>query len=165
MGDRNAGVANAARAFGTAAGLAVGTIDIGKGLSAVLLAHWLLDSLVAQMFAGFMVIIGHVWPVFLQGGGGRGAATAVGVLLATVSVVAVPMGVLAVVVLYFFKSPTKVLAVMYIPLPFLAFWTGAYPYPLVFYSLAVPILVGICHSLSLRQSRTSSASGVGAFSD
>lgn len=165
LGDRNAGVANAARALGTAAGLAVGAIDIGKGLAAVLLAHWLLDSLVAQMFAGFMVIIGHVWPVFLQGRGGRGAATAVGMLVATVSVVAVPMGVQAVVVLYFFKSPTKVLAVMYIPLPFLAFWTGGYPYPLVFYSLAVPILVGICHSLSLRQSRTSSASGVGAFSD
>ena len=84
MGDRNAGVANAARALGTAAGLAVGAIDIGKGLAAVLLAHWLLDSLVAQMFAGFMVIIGHVWPVFLQGRGGRGAATAVGMLLATV---------------------------------------------------------------------------------
>ena len=165
MSDRDAGAANTARALGTAAGLAVGTLDIGKGLAAVLLAHWLLDSLVAQMFAGFMVIIGHGWPVFLQGRGGRGAATAVGMLVATVPVVAVPMGVLAVVVLYFCKSPTKVLAVMYIPLPFLAFWTGGYPYPLVFYSLAVPILVGICHFLSLRKSRTSSASGVGAFSD
>ena len=43
LGDSNAGVANAARALGTAAGLAVGAIDSGKGLAAVLLAYWLLD--------------------------------------------------------------------------------------------------------------------------
>ena len=157
LGDRNVGAANAARAYGTPAGLAVGTIDIAKGLAVVLLPHWLLDLLVAEMLAGFMVIIGHVWPVFLRGWGGRGVANAVGVLLATVSVVAVPMRVLAVVVFYFLKSPTKTLAVMYIPLHFLAFWLGGYPYLLVFYSSAVPILAGICHLLSLRQSRISSA--------
>ena len=48
LGDRDAGAANAARALGTATGLAVGTIDIGKGLAAVLLAHWLLDSLLRK---------------------------------------------------------------------------------------------------------------------
>jgi len=75
--------------LGTAAGLAVGTIDICKGSAAVLLAYWLLDSLVEQMLAVFMVIIGYVWPVFIRGRGNCGAATAVGVLLATVPVVAV----------------------------------------------------------------------------
>jgi len=120
-GDRNVGAANAARAYGAPAGLAVGTIDIAKGLAVVLLAHWLLDLLVAEMLAGFTVIIGHVWPVSLRGWRARGVANAVGVLLATVSVVAVQMRVLAVVVFYFLKSPTKTLAVMYIPLHFLAF--------------------------------------------
>lgn len=158
LGDGNAGAANAVRVLGTGGGLVVGTVDIGKGLALVLLARWLLDSLVAEMIAGILVIIGHAWPVYLRGRGGRGAATAVGVLLATVPVVAAPMAALGLVVLYLSRSSTKAVAAMYIPLPFLAFWLAGYSYPLVFYSLAVPLLVGTCHYLSLRRGTDS---GVG----
>lgn len=154
LGDGNAGAANAARALGTTSGLAVGAVDIGKGLAVVLLTQWLLDSLAAEMIAGIFVIVGHNWPVYLRGRGGRGAATAVGVLLATVPLVAVPLAILALVVLYLFKSSTKAVATLYIPLPFLAFWPGGYAYPLVVYSLAVPVMVGISHYLSLRRSPT-----------
>ena len=75
--------------------LAVGTLDIGKGLAAVLLAYCLLDSLVEQMLAVFMVIIGYVWPVFIWVWGDRGAATPMGLVLATMPLVAVRMRVLA----------------------------------------------------------------------
>ncbi|HEU0020944.1 MAG TPA: glycerol-3-phosphate acyltransferase, partial [Dehalococcoidia bacterium] len=63
LGDGNAGAANAARILGIRGGLVVGTVDIGKGLAVVLLAQGLLDSLVAGMIAGFLVIIGHAWPI------------------------------------------------------------------------------------------------------
>jgi len=151
LGDGNAGAANAARVLGPRGGLVVGTIDVGKGLAVVLLAQGLLDSLAAAMIAGILAIIGHAWPVYLRGHGGRGAATAVGVLLATVPVVAAPMAALALVILYLSRSATRALAAMYIPLPFLVFWPAGYSYPLVFYSLTVPVLVGVCHYLSLRR--------------
>ncbi len=151
LGDGNSGAANAGVILGTRFGLVIGALDIGKGLAAVLLAALLSDSPTLQMIAGFLVIAGHNWPVYLQGRGGRGAATAVGVLLAIVPVVAVPMAVLALIVLYLCKSYTKALAALYIPLPFLAFWPAGYSYPLVAYALAVPLMVGLSHYLSLRR--------------
>ena len=99
--------------------LAVGTIDIGKGLAAVLLAYWLLNWLVEQMLALFMGFIGYVGPVFIWVWGDCGAATPMGLVLATMPWVAVRMGVLA---------------VMYILLPLVGFELRGYSYPLVFYS-------------------------------
>jgi hypothetical protein len=78
------------------------------------------------------------------------------VLLAAVPLVAVPLAGLALVVLYFSRSSTMAVAAMYIPLPFLAYWPGGYSHPLVIYSLAVPVLVGTCHYLSLRRGLVSS---------
>jgi acyl phosphate:glycerol-3-phosphate acyltransferase len=150
-GDGNAGAANLARLAGTRAGLMVGAIDIGKGAAAVLLARWLLDAPAAGMAAGVLTIIGHTWPVYLRGHGGRGAATAVGVLLAVVPLVAVPIAVPALAVLSLTGSATRALAVYYIPIPFLALWPAGYPYPLAAYSLAIPLLVGFSHYLSLRR--------------
>ena len=153
LGDGNSGAANAGAVLGTRFGLVIGALDIGKGLAVVLLAKLFLDSQAAQMIAGLLVIAGHNWPVYLQGRGGRGAATAVGVLLAIVPVVSAPVAVLALIVLYLGESYTKALAALYIPLPFLAFWPAGYSYPLVAYALAVPVLVGLSHYLSLRRPR------------
>lgn len=153
LGDGNAGAANVARAVGIKVGIGVGIVDIGKGVAAVLLARFLFDSAFAAMIAGIFAIAGHNWPVYLQGRGGRGAATAVGVLIATVPLVAIPMAVPALTVLYLTKSTTRALAVYYVPTPFLALWPAGYSVPLVSYSLAIPIFVGISHYLSLRRAK------------
>jgi glycerol-3-phosphate acyltransferase PlsY len=151
LGDGNAGAANVARTVSKTVGVGVGAVDIGKGAAAVLLARWLLDSSVAEMVAGIFVIAGHNWPIYLHGRGGRGAATAVGVLLVVVPIAAGPVALLGLAVLWLSKSATKALAAFYIPIPFLAFWPAGYPYPWVAYSLAVPIFVGISHYLSLKR--------------
>ena len=60
--------------------------DAPKGLFAVLLALWLQDALhlsnetIASVAVA--VLVGHMWPVFFGFKGGKGVATAVGVLLA-----------------------------------------------------------------------------------
>ncbi len=60
--------------------------DALKGLFAVLLALWLQDALhlsnetIASVEVA--VLVGHMWPVFFGFKGGKGVATAVGVLLA-----------------------------------------------------------------------------------
>jgi glycerol-3-phosphate acyltransferase PlsY len=83
-GSRNIGFTNVLRVAGKAAGIVTLIGDMGKGALAVYLARVLLgpsasDSILA---AGAAVILGHMFPVFLRFKGGKGVATALGVLLA-----------------------------------------------------------------------------------
>ena len=90
LGDRNAGAANVFRSVGPRAGLAVGAIDIAKGAAAVMLVRGLVDSTGMELMAGVAALAGHNWPVHLRFKGGRGAASAVGVLLVVLPAIAVP---------------------------------------------------------------------------
>lgn len=86
-GSGNAGASNAFRVFGAAAGLGVVAGDIGKGAAAVLAgglfpAPDYLSQAVLAFAAGAAAIVGHIWTVFAGFKGGKGVATAGGVLLA-----------------------------------------------------------------------------------
>ena len=84
-GSGGTGASNVTRARGWAAGMLVLTLDLGKGWIA---AAWLpalvgtpTDQRIA-LLAGTAAIAGHVWPVWAGLRGGKGTATAGGVLLA-----------------------------------------------------------------------------------
>jgi acyl phosphate:glycerol-3-phosphate acyltransferase len=92
MGSGNAGATNALRTQGKLFGFLVLLIDIVKGMLAV---WWLpgavlpgigIDPEVSRawltMACGFAVIIGHVYPVWFEFRGGKGAATVIGVVAA-----------------------------------------------------------------------------------
>ena len=151
LGDRNPGAANVYRSIGPAAGVAVAAIHIAKGSVAVLLAM--------EMIAGVAVIAGHTWPVYFRLKGGRGAATAAGVLLAMMPVLAIPLALLALVVLFLTKNAMKSLGFFFICLPLLAFWPAHYSNPLVMFSLGVPLMVGFTHYLSVRRQLGTNAGG------
>ncbi|HXB00840.1 MAG TPA: glycerol-3-phosphate 1-O-acyltransferase PlsY [Steroidobacteraceae bacterium] len=90
MGSGNAGATNALRTQGKLFGFLVLLIDIVKGVVAV----WWLPAAVLPgigvdadlsrpwltMACGFAVIVGHVYPVWFDFRGGKGAATVVGVV-------------------------------------------------------------------------------------
>lgn len=90
MGSGNAGGTNALRTLGWRFALGVIAIDLGKGALAALLAPWLvagllptdLPALTLAVVAGFLAVIGHVWPLYFGFSGGKGAGTAVGVIAA-----------------------------------------------------------------------------------
>jgi len=84
LGGGNIGALNTMREIGIAAGLIVLLADIAKGALAVLVAQWLGLPLIWTLLVGFVAIAGHNWPVFLKFKGGKGAATALGVLLVLV---------------------------------------------------------------------------------
>ena len=78
-GDGNVGSANAIR---SGAGFLWGRLallaDVGKGLLAVSLARWFNLEIGWWVAAGFLVMVGHMFPVWLRFQGGRAAATAMG---------------------------------------------------------------------------------------
>lgn len=68
------------RKIGKVYGVLVGTIDILKGLLAVLIAERVSGEPIIIVLVGLAAIIGHNWSLFMQFTGGRGAATTAGAL-------------------------------------------------------------------------------------
>jgi acyl phosphate:glycerol-3-phosphate acyltransferase len=85
-GSGNPGATNVLRSGNKAAAIATLLLDALKGAVAVLFARWLdarlglADATVA--LAGLAAFLGHLYPVFFRFQGGKGVATAAGVLLA-----------------------------------------------------------------------------------
>ena len=148
MGDFNSGAANVFRNVGAKAGLAVGAIDIIKGGLVIVLAKLLVDDTGMEMMAGGAVLAGHNFPVHLKFRGGRGAATAVGVLIAALPIIGLPVGALGLLVLYLTRKAIYALAVFLIGIPVLA-WPWYSPAWSV-YAVAVPISIGLSHFFSTR---------------
>jgi len=112
-GSGNAGGTNVFRVLGWKAGVFVILMDIGKGLFATIVLARLMygpipfenrtpfdDFTVVQIIAGCAAILGHVWTLFAGFRGGKGIATAGGMLIGVAPVeVAVAFGVFAIVFL------------------------------------------------------------------
>ena len=83
QGSGNIGATNVARASGWAVGVATLVLDAAKGFFAVWLSgRFSGGNIRIMMYAGLAAILGHVFPVWLRFGGGKGVATALGVFLA-----------------------------------------------------------------------------------
>ncbi|MBO5413356.1 MAG: glycerol-3-phosphate 1-O-acyltransferase PlsY [Clostridia bacterium] len=86
-GSKNAGTTNVLRTIGKKVALLTLVCDILKGvvaiIAAILAKHMWdgLDITTLKYIAGFMVILGHTFPIFFEFRGGKGVATAIGVLL------------------------------------------------------------------------------------
>ncbi|MQF89672.1 MAG: glycerol-3-phosphate acyltransferase [SAR202 cluster bacterium] len=149
MGDFNSGAANVFRNVGAKAGVAVGSIDIIKGALVVLLANALVDDTGMEMMAGAAALAGHNFPAYLKFRGGRGAATAVGVLIASVPIIGLPIGAACLVVLYFTHKAIYPLAIFLVAIPVLT-WPVGYSVGLGAYVVAIPIAVGLSHFFTTR---------------
>jgi len=84
-GSGNPGATNVLRTGNRKAAALTLLGDIGKGWLAVAAGQWLATSLTLSSalpaWCGLAVFAGHVWPIFLRFRGGKGVATALGVLL------------------------------------------------------------------------------------
>jgi glycerol-3-phosphate acyltransferase PlsY len=80
-GSGNIGATNVARSAGALLGLATLVADAAKGALPVLVAGALDGRPAVATAAGVAAFVGHVFPVTLRFAGGKGVATAVGVVL------------------------------------------------------------------------------------
>ena len=80
-GSGNIGTTNVLRTLGARWGAIVLIADVLKGVIAVLLARYIIETPTGEMAAGFAAVAGHDWSLFLKFKGGRGVATSLGGLL------------------------------------------------------------------------------------
>lgn len=79
-GSKNPGATNVLRLSGKKYAAIVLFVDMLKGFLPVLLARWLGESFMVIGFTCFLAVLGHMYPVFFRFQGGKGVATAIGVL-------------------------------------------------------------------------------------
>ncbi len=104
IGSGNIGATNVGRALGKATGRKVMLLDMLKGFLPVALARWGFDLPWPWITAvGIAAALGHVFPIWHAFRGGKGAATAAGVLLGALP----PIGLATLVTFVLVKKVSK----------------------------------------------------------
>lgn len=84
FGSGNAGITNFYRTYGRMGAVLVIAVDILKSVAALLAGGWIMGTqgypLIGKLFAGFCLILGHMYPAYYQFRGGKGVLCA-GVLV------------------------------------------------------------------------------------
>jgi glycerol-3-phosphate acyltransferase PlsY len=148
VGDGNVGAANAFREVGPVAGVLVVLADVFKGVGAIFVAQAFTSSHLVVFLTGIAAVAGHVWPIYIGFRGGRGEATAGGVLVALFP----PMLILlAIALIPFILTRNTILlgAIIFAPLWLLAWITGG-SVSLIGYTIGLPCIVGVTHILTTR---------------
>ena len=120
-GSKNPGATNVLRSGSKAAAIVTLLLDALKGWVPVMLVKWfgarygLGDGTMAMV--GLAAFVGHLFPVFFRFEGGKGVATALGVLVATSWILGLATGVTWLVIAYFFRysSLASLVAAVFAP--------------------------------------------------
>jgi glycerol-3-phosphate acyltransferase PlsY len=131
-GSKNPGATNVLRSGNRKAAALTLLFDALKGTAAVLIALALAPRLglgdTTIAFAGLAAFLGHLFPVFFQFKGGKGVATALGVLLALHPLLGLATLATWLIIAYFFRysSLAAIVAALFAPFYELLIW-GASP--------------------------------------
>lgn len=124
--------------------------DILKGLSPTLFALYMFDSNSLTALVGFSAFLGHIFSVFLEFKGGKGVATALGVLIVT-SPLATCIGLLAFIVVFAatrYVSAGSLIAAVIIPIA--VYWAGK-PFPYMLLASLISVLVIYRHLENIKR--------------
>ncbi|MBP7451626.1 MAG: glycerol-3-phosphate 1-O-acyltransferase PlsY [Ottowia sp.] len=120
-GSGNPGATNVLRSGSKKAAIATLLLDAFKGWLPVMLVKWLGEPYGlgegTQALAGLAAFLGHLYPVFFRFQGGKGVATAVGVLLAFQPLLALATVLTFAIIVFFFRyvSLASMLAAVFAP--------------------------------------------------
>ena len=153
VGSKNMGAMNVYYEVGLVEAVLVTLVDLGKGIGAILLVRWLLDIPLGSPFVlltgltGAAAIIGHIFPVFLKFRGGKGGATAIGILIFLMPWAVPFLFIVFAIALRITHNPTFSYSLLLIVFPFVAgfIYVDRYgdPLALVFYSIGLGVFLGI----------------------
>ncbi len=155
-GSKNAGATNTFRVLGKKPGKIVLLIDVLKGLLAVLAPQLLFPELnyetlvLLKIIAAVTVILGHVLPLFAGFKGGKGVATALGVIIAIHPLAAcICLGIfLAVFLTFNYVSLGAIITSVFFPIV-LIFVFQEKSFPLIIFSIVIGSAVVITHKKNI----------------
>lgn len=169
FGSKNPGATNVLRSGNKTAALLTLLGDALKGLIAVWLSQWLarqygLDVWVVAASA-VAVFLGHVYPVFLRFKGGKGVATALGVLLGLQPLLALATAGTWLIVAYASKysSLAALMAAIFAPLYYLFGGNVAWRLEpvIAFAIIAISVILCFRHSANINRLMTGTESRIG----
>lgn len=143
-GSRNPGATNVLRTGNRTAAALTLLGDVLKGAVAVVLAKWLAPQIglapMTIMLVGLAALVGHVYPVFHRFAGGKGVATAAGVLIALNPIHGLATLATWLIIAYFFRYSSMAALVAAIFAPF--YWV-------LLFGASLKVLVILAMSLLL----------------
>lgn len=153
-GSGNPGATNVLRSGNKAAAILTLVFDALKGVVPVLVAQWLAprydfgETTIA--FVGLAAFMGHLWPVFFGFKGGKGVATAAGVMLALNPWLGLAtLGLwIAVAATFRYSSLAALVAAVFAPFCQLLVWGGS---PLVLAIAAMSLLLIWRHTANIQK--------------
>ena len=153
VGSRNMGAMNVFYQVGPIDAVVVTLADLGKGVGAILLVRWLSGNSLVFPFdfltglTAIAAIMGHIFPIFLKFRGGKGAATAIGILIFLMPWAVPFLFVVFFIALLITRNPTFSYSLLLIVFPFIAgfIYVDHYgePLALVFFSIGLGVFLGI----------------------
>ena len=156
-GSGNAGGTNVMRVLGWKYGLLVIFLDALKGAITVVIISRLFygplpfenvspfdDFTLVQIIAGMSAVIGHIWTVFARFKGGKGIATALGMLLTLITIdMLIAVGIFALVVLISrYVSLGSIIAAISVPST-LFIRENLFHVDIPGYSTLLPFIIGV----------------------
>jgi len=167
IGSGNIGATNVSRALGKKWAYVCFVLDCLKGLVPMLIAKKFIGDVTAAglwlwLAVGCAAVIGHIFPVYLKFKGGKGVATALGMVLGLYPYYtlagAIAFAVWVVFVLVWrYISLASIAAALSFPVALIAAivlhdqWQFASLWPLVTVALAIPILIILRHVENIKR--------------
>jgi glycerol-3-phosphate acyltransferase PlsY len=161
VGSKNMGALNVYYEVGRIEAVLVSLVDLGKGIGAILLVRWLSGDFLIAPFdfltgvAGVAAVIGHIFPIFLKFRGGKGGATAIGILLFLMPWAFPILLIVFLIAVFITRNFTFSYGLLLIVFPFVAgfIYVDRYgePLALVFYSIGLGIFLGLQYIPRLRE--------------
>ncbi len=153
QGSGNIGATNVARSGSKWLGLATLLLDLGKAYAGVMIAKHLAPGVYdVAVAAAVAAVVGHVFPVWLGFRGGKGVASALGVLLALTWPSGVAIFLVFVVVFALTRYVSLASIVASATFPLFGFHFVASRTPMVLFGFVfIPLLVIVKHHENIRR--------------
>jgi glycerol-3-phosphate acyltransferase PlsY len=164
VGSKNMGAMNVFYEVGPVDAALVSLADLGKGVGAILLVRWLSGNPLISPFdfltglTGVAAVIGHIFPIFLKFRGGKGGATAIGILIFLMPWAVPFLAIVFFVAVLITRNPTFSYSLLLIVFPFVAgfIYRDRYgePLALVFYSIGLGVFLGLQYIPRIKEMRS-----------
>lgn len=143
-GSGNAGTTNVLRVLGKKAAVATLVIDIIKGVVAVLIGRYIGGQSLA-LACGIAVLLGHIWPAVFAFRGGKGIATAFGVVITLEPFLGLIEAVIALLFIIMSRRVSVGSIIAAVSLPLIAYLFEPYYLP---YTAVMAVIVLFKHRMN-----------------